>query len=323
MIRRRLLLGAALATPVLAGAHAQGHAHGEFPERPIRYLCPFPPGATNDNVSRTMSRALSPRLGVPVVVENKAGAGGAVGARLVAEAKPDGHTLLNASAGNLTIAPHLSAVGYDPLRDLLPVALAGEAYSIVAVNPKLGVASLAELVALARRRPGFLNYASAGIGSAGHLRGALLAEAVGIEAVHVPFPGSAAAATSVVAGDCHLTIDPIAAPHVAEGRLRGLATIGADRWAAFAELPTLAELGIGRDWPGSGWFGLFAPRGTPAPVIARLNREFNAALAEPEVDAALRRFGLKPEPVSPGELGRRTASDHAAIGAALRRLNIA
>ena len=316
MIRRRLLLGAGLAAPLVARAEG-------FPERPIRYLCPFPPGATNDNVARTMARALAPRLGVPVLVENRAGAGGAVGARLVAEAKPDGHTLLNASAGNLTIAPHLSAVGYDPLRDLAPVALAGEAWSLVAVNPALPVATLDELIGFARRRPGFLNYGSAGIGSAGHLRGALLADEARFEAVHVPFPGSAPATTSVVAGECHLIIDPIAAPQVKEGRLRALAVLGNGRWDAFPDVPNITELGVGRDWPGSGWFGLFAPAGTPAPVIARLNREFNGCLGEPETASALRRFGLQPEPVSPEELGRRTASDHAAIGRALRRLNIA
>jgi tripartite-type tricarboxylate transporter receptor subunit TctC len=316
MIGRRLLLGAGLAAPLVARAQ-------RFPERAIRYVCPFPPGATNDNVSRSMSRALGPRLGVHVVVENKAGAGGAVGSRMVAEAKPDGHVLLNASAGNLTIAPHLSAVGYDPLRDLAPVALAGEAYSLVAVNPALPVHSVAGLIELGRRRPGFLNYASAGIGSAGHLRGALLADEARVEAVHVPFPGSAAAATSVVAGDCHLVIDPIAAPHALEGRLRPLATLGPDRWDAFPDLPSLAELGIGWAWPGGSWFGLFAPGGTPAPVIARLNRDFNDSLAEPEVAAALRRFGLKPEAVAPEELGRRAAADHADTGRVLRRLNIA
>jgi tripartite-type tricarboxylate transporter receptor subunit TctC len=318
-IRRAMLAAAAagLAMPRLARG-AQG-----FPERPIRCLCPFPPGATNDNVSRTMARALAPRLGVPVVVENRAGAGGAVGARVVAEARPDGHTLLNASAGNLTIAPHLGAVGYDPLRAFAPVGHAGEAYSVVAVHPSLPVRSLPELIEFGRRRPGVLNYGSAGIGSAGHLRGALLADEGGFEAVHVPFPGSAAAAASAVAGDCHLIMDPIAAPHVREGRLRGIATLGADRWDLFPELPTAAELGIGRAWPSGGWFGLFAPAGTPAPVVARLNREFNEALAEPEVEAALRRFGLKPEPLPPEELARRVAADHAATGDALRRLRIA
>ena len=180
-----------------------------------------------------------------------------------------------------------------------------------------------ELIAFARRRPGFLNYSSAGIGSAGHLRGALLADEGGFEAVHVPFPGSAPAANSVVAGECHMIIDPIAAPHVQGGRLRALATLGPDRWDAFPEVPTAAELGIGREWPGSGWFGLFAPAGTPEPVVERLNRDFNDSLAEPEVEAALRRFGLKPEAIGPRELGRRVAADHAAIGAALRRLRIA
>ncbi len=315
MIARRLLRGAGPAAPFVA--RAQG-----FPDRPIRYICPFPPGATDDNVSRVMARALGSRLGVNLVVENKAGAGGAVGSRLVAEARADGHTLLNASAGNLTIAPHLSAVGYNPLRDLAPVAVAGEAYSLFAVNPALPVHTLAELVAFARSHPGVLNYSSAGIGSAGHFRGALLAEEAGFQAVHVPFPGSAPAATSVVTGDCHLIIDPVAAPHVQAGRLRALATLGPDRWDAFPEIPTAAEAGFGVHWPGSGWFGLFAPGATPAPVIARLNRAFNDSLAEPEVAAALRRFGLKPEAVTPEELGRRVAADHEAIGRALRRLNI-
>ncbi|MFC7540155.1 tripartite tricarboxylate transporter substrate binding protein [Siccirubricoccus deserti] len=188
-----------------------------------------------------MARALGQRLGVTVVVENRAGAGGAVGARLVAEAKPDGYTVLNASAGNLTTTPHLTAVGYDPLRDLAPVAYAGEAYSVFAVNPALPVRTLAELVEFARARPAFLNYASAGIGSSGHLRGALLAAEGDFEAVHVPFPGSAPAASSVVAGDCHLMIDPITAPHVQGGRLRALATLGPDRWDALPDVPTAAE----------------------------------------------------------------------------------
>jgi tripartite-type tricarboxylate transporter receptor subunit TctC len=317
VISRRLLLGAALSLPAIA------RAAESWPDRPIRYVCPFPPGATNDNVARLMSRALSARLGVPVVVENRAGAGGAVGSRMVAESRADGHILLNASAGNLTTTPHLSDVGYDPLRDLLPVASAGESFSLVAVNPSLPVRTLPELIDFARKHPGFLNYSSAGIGSGGHLRGALLADEAGFEAVHVPFPGSAPGVNSVVAGDCHLMIDPITAQHVRSGRLRGLAVTGKGRWDDFPDLPNVKELGIGQEWPGAGWFGMFAPKGTPVSVIGRLNREFNGALAEPPVDAALRRFGLKPEPIDPEELARRVAAEHAAVGDALRRLRIA
>ncbi len=313
---RRALLTGVLALPAIA------RASEPFPSRPIRYVCPFPPGATNDNVSRTMSRALQARLGVPVVVENRAGAGGAVGARFVAESRPDGTTLLNASAGNLTIAPHLSNVGYDPLRAFAPIASAGESYSIVAVNPSLPLRNLAELIAYGRANPGKLNYASAGIGSAGHLRGALLADEGGFEAVHVPFPGSAPAATSVVTGDCHLMLDPITAPHVVAGRLRAIATLGEDRWDAFPDLPTALEQGVGRNWPSGGWFALFAPAGTSPDIVERLNAAFNEALAEPEVAGALRRFGLRPVPISPEQLGARVAADHAVTGEALRRLSI-
>nr|WP_314074784.1 tripartite tricarboxylate transporter substrate binding protein [uncultured Roseococcus sp.] len=314
---RRALLAGLLAAPAL------GRAQEVFPARPLRYICPFPPGATNDNVSRVMSRALSVRLGTPVVVENRAGAGGAVGARLVAESRPDGLTLLNASAGNLTIAPHLSNVGYDPLRDFAPIAIAGESYSVIAVTPSLPVRTLPELIAYGRQNPGVLNYGSAGIGSAGHLRGALLADAGGFEAVHVPFPGSAPAANAVVAGDVHFMIDPILAPHVVSERARAVASLGPDRWPLFPNLPNVSEHGIGRDWPTGGWFGLLAPARTPEPVVERINREFNAGLDDPEVDAALRRFGLRPEKVTPAEFTARLARDHAATGRVLRRLNIA
>jgi tripartite-type tricarboxylate transporter receptor subunit TctC len=316
-MNRRILLAGLLAAPAFA------HASEASFTRPIRYICPFPPGATNDNVSRVMARALGTRLGVTVMVENRAGAGGAVGARLVAESRPDGLTLLNASAGNLTIAPHLSNVGYDPLRDFAPVGMAGEAFSVIAVNPSLPVRTLPELIAYGRQNRGVLNYGSAGIGSAGHLRGALLADAGDFEAVHVPFPGSAPAANALAAGDVHFMIDPIVAPHIEAGRARALATIGTGRWPAFAEIPNITELGIGRDWPSGGWFGLFAPARTPGEIVARLNREFNASLDEPEVEAALRRFGLSPEKLSPEELGARLQRDHASTGQALRRLNIA
>ena len=315
-MKRRALLAGLLAAPAIA------RAEPAF-SRPIRYICPFPPGATNDNVSRTMSRALTPRLGVPVVVENRAGAGGAVGSRLVAESRPDGLTLLNASAGNLTIAPHLGPVGYDPLKDFSPIAMAGEAFSLIAVHPDLPVRTLAELIEYGRRHPGELNYSSAGIGSQGHLRGALLADAGGFEAVHVPYPGSAPAANALAAGDVHFMIDPIVAPHVEAERARALASIGTGRWPAFAEVPNLTELGFGADWPSGGWFGLLAPARTPPEVVARLNAEFNASLNEPEVDAALRRFGLSPEKLTPDQLRARLVRDHAATGEALRRLRIA
>ncbi len=314
MPRRRLLLAAGLAMPAIAHAAS---------DRPLRLVSPFPPGATNDNVARTLARPLAPRLDTTVIVDNRPGAGGALGARHVAESRPDGLTLLNASAGNLTIAPHLNRVGYDPLRDFAPVGIAGEAWSLLAVNPALPVHDLPGLIQHARRHPGSLNYASAGIGSAGHLRGALLAEAIGAEMVHVPYSGSAPAALGVVSGDCQVFIDPATAPHVEAGRLRGLATVGASRWPAFPELRNLLEYEIGEDWPRGGWFGLFAPAATPAPIVARLNAAVNDSLEDPAVADALRRFGLQPQPHSPEAVRERVAQDHASAGRAIRRLNLA
>jgi tripartite-type tricarboxylate transporter receptor subunit TctC len=315
--RRRGFLGASLG---LLAAPGLLRAHSAWPDRPLRYVCPFPPGATNDNVARTMARALSTRLGVPVVVENRAGAGGAVGARMVAESPADGYTLLNASAGNLVTAPHLNAVGYDPLRDFAPVAMVGESFALFAVSNTLPVDTVGDFVAYARAHPGMLNYTSAGIGSGGHLRGALLSQEAGIEMVHVPYPGSAPAANSLLSGECHLLIDPVTAPHVQAGRLKALGTLAPVRWPAFPAIPTLAEQGFARDWPDGAWFGIFAPRGTPEAVVTRLNLAVNDALADEEVAEVLRRFGLRPQPLSPQGLDDRTRFDHAATGRALQAL---
>ncbi|HWX47323.1 MAG TPA: tripartite tricarboxylate transporter substrate binding protein [Roseomonas sp.] len=320
--RRRFLtaLGTAgLAAPLIGSrkAHAQ-----DYPSRLIRYVVPYSPGATSDGTARVMARPLAARLGQEVVVENRAGAGGSVGARHVAESEPDGYVLLNASGGILSVAPYISPVGYDPLKDLAAVALTGEAYSLVAINNDLPVTSLPELVAFARARPAFLNYASAGVGSTGQIRAALLAEQAGFQAVHVPFPGSAPAINSILAGNCHIFIDPATAPAVRAGRMRALAVVGPGRWEDFPEVPNITEFGIGEDWPATGWYGLFAPGGTPVPVIERLNKAFNAGLADPEIATALRRLGLKPEPTSPEALARRVAAEYAASGAILKRLGI-
>jgi tripartite-type tricarboxylate transporter receptor subunit TctC len=316
-LSRRALIGTTaglLAMPSLSRAEAA------YPSRGIRYICPFLPGATNDNVARLMARALSTRLGATFIVENRAGAGGAIGSRFVAEAPPDGYTLLNASAGNLVTAPHLNFVGYDPLRDLAPVALVGETFALMTVPNSLPVSTVAEFVAYARARPGELNYTSAGIGAGGHIRGALLARETGIDMVHVPFSGSAPAANSLLSGECHLLIDPVTAPYVEAGRLKALGTLGAVRWPAFPQLPTLAEQGFAKAWPDGAWFGIFAPHGIPAPIVARLNAAVNEALADAEVAEALQRLGLRPQALTPGQLGERVAFDYAATGQALREL---
>ncbi|MCK8784389.1 tripartite tricarboxylate transporter substrate binding protein [Roseomonas sp. NAR14] len=318
--RRRLLAAAPLlAFPALAPRLARA---GQAADRPIRYVVPYPPGATNDNTARLMSRALGERLGRSVIVENRAGAAGVLGARLVAQAAPDGETLLNVSGAIFVVAPHLNQAGFDPLRDFAPVAFTGNAYSVVAVNPAVPAHDVAGLLALARRSPGSLNYGSSGIGSSGHLRGALLAEQAGAEMVHVPFPGSAAAVNSVLSGDTQLIVDPAAMPLIRDGRLRGLAVVGPERWAALPDLPTLDEQGIGRDWPDGGWFAVFAPAGTPRDTVARLNAAYNEALAEPAIAERLRGLGLRPTPLPPGAVADRLAADFAATGAALRRLRL-
>ncbi len=320
-IHRRALLGALLAAPAILPAGRAG-AEGYRSKRPIRLVVPFTPGATSDTAARIVARALQAQLDRPIVVENRPGAGGGVGSLAVAQAAPDGLTLLNATSATLSIVPRLTSIGYEPLRDLVPVAFEGEAWSVLAVHPSVEANSVEELLALARRQPGVLNYASSGIGSFGHVIGALLFQQGGAEAVHVPYPGAAPAVNSVVAGDTQVIFDAASMPLVQAGRLRGLAVLGSTRWDAVPALPTLAELGLAEGWPAPLWYGLAAPARVPADIIAELNAAVAVAHDDPEVAAAFHRIGLRPAKYEPELLATRLAQDWENMGRLLASLRL-
>lgn len=300
--RRRLLGGAGTALAALAlpaGLRAE-----TFPSRPVSYVVPFPPGATNDSSGRVVAHKLGEKLGQTVIVDNKSGGGGSIGAEFVAKARPDGHTLLNASTGNLTIAPHLVRTGYDPFRDFRPVGYIGASRSVFAVHPDVPAATLQELIAYARANPGKLNFGSAGNGSGGHLAGEYLKLRTGIDMVHVPYRGSAAAAKDATAGLIQILIDPIAAPLVRSGHLRGLAVSGNDLREDLPGVPGIAEAGL-PDWEPSGGFVAVAPSATPAAVLARLEAVFGEILSDPPTVAALNAIGLKPLVLTPDRIVER------------------
>jgi len=302
------MLGVIAAPCVLAGTPA-GAAEPAFPSRPIRMLVGFSPGGGTDVAARIIGRKLAESWGQQVVVDNRAGAGGLVAFEIVARANPDGYTLL-ATSPSFAIQPALSArLPFDPLRDFAPVTLASAAPYVLVLYPAIEAKSVKELIALAKARPGQLNYASGGIGSAQHLTAELFRLMAGIDIVHVPFKG-AVNVPDVIAGRVQMLFSgvPQALPHLQAGRLRGLGVTTPARSPAVPDLPTIAEAGV----PGfevTVWYGILATGGTPQPVLERLNAGFVAALRAPEVRQQLTALGLEPVGNPAAEFGAKIRTE--------------
>ncbi|RIK94655.1 MAG: ABC transporter substrate-binding protein [Burkholderiales bacterium] len=307
-LRRRLVvLPAAIAfAGVAAFASLPSTASAQsWPERPIRYIVPYPPGGPLDLVARALAEKLDASLGQRVVVENKPGAGGNIGADLVAKAPPDGYAIVMGAVATHAINPYLYAkMPYDANADFAPITRIASVPNVLVMNPetatKLGVNSVADLIAYAKRHPGKLNYASGSNGSAGHLAGELLESMAGIAAVHIPYKGAAPAQLSLLSGETDFLFDNLAsaAPQIRAGKLKALAVTTTERSSFFPELPTMSESGL-KGFDIDTWFGVFAPAGTPKPVVDRLHDEFARALASPEIVERLSKMGAKPAPMSP------------------------
>ena len=298
-MRRVLALLAALLLPAATLAEWQ-------PTRPLKLVVPFAPGGQPDVVARSLAEPLSKALGQPVIVENRPGAGGNIAAEAVAKSAPDGLTLLVGTNGPLVVSPALyKDLPYDPLTDLAPVTLVGTSPNLIAVNPSLGVATLAELVAKAKAEPGKLNFASVGKGSISQLSMELLNGAAGMRTVHIPYNGGAPAVTALIAGDVQLlSLNPTALiPQMEAGKLRVLAQTTARRSPLIADVPTVAESG----YPGFDagvWIAVMAPARTPPEAVQRLHAELARIIRSPELKASLwDRQWIDPVGSSPAELG--------------------
>jgi len=283
-----------------AEAFAQG-----FPSRPIRVVVPFPPGGGTDVVARTVAPRMSELLGQPIVVENRAGAGGNIGTEYVARAAPDGHTLLVASAAtaiNTTLTKNLS---WDLLKDFAPVVLLVHNQSLLAVHPSVPVTSVKELIALAQAKPGQVTYASYGNGSSAHLIAELFKMMAGVDLLHVPYKGAAPAVNDLVGGQVNVIFADVAVilPHVKSGKARALGIGSAKRFDGLPEVPTIAEAGV-PGFEAGGFLGLAAPAGTPPAVIATLNGAAVKALAAPEVHERLLALASPPVGDTPEEFAR-------------------
>jgi tripartite-type tricarboxylate transporter receptor subunit TctC len=271
-----------------------------FPDRPIRMIAPSSAGGPVDVIARAVSQGLSDMLGQQVVVDNRAGAAGLIGAETVASATPDGYTLLFGFSGPLVIVPHLSGkTPYNTLRDFAPVTLAAQAPYVLLVHPSVPANSVKELIALAKSRPGKLNFASGGNGTGIHLAGELFKLSAGVDIVHVPYKGAAPGQTALLAHEVDMMFNglPPALPHIKAGRLRALAVGGDKRTPLLPDMPTVAESGL--DFNTTGWYGIVAPRATPRAVIAKLHTETVKALATPALKDGLTRQGVEAVGSSP------------------------
>lgn len=315
MIRRRTAL-TALALPALIGrAHAQA-----FPDQPVRLIVPFAAGGPADLIARTVGRAMGEKLGKPVVVEARAGAGGLIGIDYVAKSRPDGHTLVLASSGGMVILPHLQPnMPYDPRTDLSPITQVLAVPQIVSISPGLGPRNLAELVALAKARPGQLAYGSAGIGSSLHLAGELFKLRAGIDITHVPFRGAAPAVTELLAGRIQILAADVPAliGQVRSGALPALAVTAPQRLPILPDVPTAEEAGV----PGfisETWYGILGPAGLPADRVAILHAAAKAALEDAETRRVLLDQGGRIVASNPDEFGAFIRSAYTSWGEVVR-----
>ena len=301
----RLAVAALLAASVLHAGSAVAQAAAQpYPAKPIRLMVPFPPGGSTDIVARIVAQKLSSQLGQPLVIENRGGAGGTLGAAAVAKAAPDGYSLLVGSTSTHVVAPSVYAkLDYDPIRDFAPISLMAVSPYLLAVNPSVPAKTLKELVDLMKAKPGQLNYASAGIGSTTHLAMEMLKDASHTFALHIPYNGNGPAGTALIAGQVDILFAslPSLLPHSKSGRARALAVGTPKRSASLPDVPTVAESG----YPGfdaSLWLALFAPAGTPAPIVAHLQKEVATAVNAPDTRDTLDKNGAEPLISTPAEL---------------------
>jgi tripartite-type tricarboxylate transporter receptor subunit TctC len=315
----RPLIQTLLATLTLAALPLQAPAQSEFPDRTIRMVVPFPPGGPTDIVARLVAVHMTTTLGQNVVVENRAGATGTIGSLVVAKSPPDGYTIVMGTLGSHTLAPLLQAtMPYDPRKDFAPVSLLATVPNVLMVANSVPAKDVRELIALMKANPGKLNYGSAGNGSPLHLSGVLFQKLAGVDAVHVPYKGSNPALQDLRSGRIEFMFDaiPSALALVTSGAVRGLAVTGTKRVATLKDLPTMRESGV-PDFESYTWNALFAPPGTPAPIIAKLNAAAVEAVRNPEIQKRLAEFGAEIAGSTPQELGELVAREMRTWGPAV------
>ena len=315
-VRSGFRVAALLGTALLAG-QACGQA---YPVKPIRLVVPQPPGGGNDTIARLISQKLSAALKQQFTVDNRAGAGGLIGADIVAKAAPDGYTLLLANVAGMVIVPNIQkSMPYDALKDFAPVSLIASAPLLVVVHPSLPATSIKQLIALGKAKPGQINYASNGVGTSTHLATEMFKTMTKTDFVHIPYKGLGGAITDLLSGQVQLMFSSAVAmmPHVPSGRLRAIAMTGARRSAAIPHIPTVAAAGV-PDYESGSWYGISAPAGTPRAIIDLLNQEIVAAVRAPDITDKLVAEAVIPVGSSPAEFSTHIHKEFARIGQVIK-----
>jgi tripartite-type tricarboxylate transporter receptor subunit TctC len=321
-IRSRYLLAAlfCLMLAMVNGAHAQV----AYPDRPIRFIVPYPAGGGADQITRLLGSATERALGQPFIVDNRSGAGGAVGTDAIAKARADGYTIGLAAIAPMSILPFAQPnLPYDPLRDLVPVTLINTNPFLVVIHPSVPAKNMAELIAHLKSNPGKLNYASVGNGSLGHLAGELFKSMAGVDMAHVPFRGGAPAMLDMLAGRTHVMFANIheALPHVKADKLRALAVTSLQRSELVPEVPTVNETGLA-GYEAIAWNGVAAPAGTPKEIVDRLSTEMTKAIRLPATLEKMREMGLAPVGGSPEDFAEVIRREQAKWGALIRKIDL-
>ena len=302
---------------------AAAGAQDAYPSRPLKFILPFPPGGGTDILGRVIAERLSASLGQPVVTENRGGAGGNVGAEAAAHSAPDGYTIVLV-APSLAISPSLySRLNYDPVKDFAPISLVATVPNVMITNPAVEAKNLQEFIALARSRPGAMNYGSGGAGTSNHLAGELFNIVTGAKLVHVPYKGVNLAMQGVLAGEIQLVFIgiPAALPHIKAGKLRALALVAPQRSPALPEVPTVAEAGL-KDFEVTTWYGIMTPAGTPRPIVSRLNAELVKIMHTPDVKERLAGMATDPLTSTPEEFAAYLRQEIAKWGDVVRKANL-
>lgn len=324
VIRRALIRQTAVAALVAlgcSGANAQSAGGtGDWPTKPIRFIVNFAPGGGSDNATRPFATRLSQALGQQVIIENRGGASGAIGAEAVVKAAPDGYTFLATPSLTVVIVPHLRKLSFDPLKELVPVTNFTEGALLVVTHPSVPGTTIQELVAHAKANPGKLSWATPGVGTYGHLISQTFKVHAGIDVLHVPYRATGELMGDFLAGTVHIQADPVTLPHVAKGNAKLLAVLGRERRPDYPNVPMLKEIYPEIDF--IVWFGLFAPAGTPAPIVARLAQEMNKIAADPELKKQQFQLALTPVADTPEQTSALLKSDYEKYGKIINQFNI-
>jgi tripartite-type tricarboxylate transporter receptor subunit TctC len=314
---RTSLVAACSAVLALAAGNV---AAEEYPVRPVRMIIGFPPGGATDLVARIIAPKLGDVLKQQVVIDNRAGANGTIGAALAASATPDGYNLHLGTLGALVISPTITKVPYDPLKDFSTISMAVQLQNMFLVHPTVAAKSIPDLIKLAKQKPGALNYASSGLGSPGHLAGELFKTMAKVDMVHIPYKGGGPALADLLGGQVPIFVAVISTgvPPVKAGRAVALAVTGAKRSTALPDVPTVAETPGLKGYEASNWYGVVAPAGTPQPVISRLHKDLTTVLKSPDVRDALLARGIDAESSTPEEFTAYIKSESAKWGKVIR-----